>query len=347
MCRHVAPVGHVTHNESYTPHGIALVASMQRQGSTSWDTSSLKILYAEPDGGNCTAHCVTDQPLPAAIAAIRAEVAADGLAPSEFYQVNGQILQNQSAFGLYEPSNGHGEWGIFVGDSGFNLSPTTMEVAEKLLRICGIDAVRVGCGLDCGFIPCSLGYPDTAKKQAELCIDEIQRTGIKKLLVLSPQDLFTFRYMYEERLSIIPPSKVEYIDIIEFLAEQLKQKEFKPKSSKEHTTAYVDPTHAVRFPSRFDAARELSEIALGAKPIELFWRRERAHPVGSTAIQFTRPDLGIQLTESRLEDAASRGATAVVCDDPATLHELRLRNHTSLRVQGLYELLLDQLTENN
>ena len=336
------------HNESVTPHGIALVASMQRHGNLTWNASTLRVLYAEPDGGNCRAHCITDQPLPAAIAAIRAEVAAEGLAPPELTQVNDRILRKHSTFGYYESTTSKGEWGLFVGDVGFNLSPDTMQAVLKLLATCGIDAVPVGLGLDSGFIPCSIGYPDTARAQAGLCIEEIQQTGVKKLLVLSPQDLFTFRQVYKERLGMSWPSEVVLIDLVDFLADKIREGHLKvasPAKTTDHSTAYVDPTHAVRFPARFDAVRMLCEVALGSPPLELFWHRERAHPVGSTAIQFTRPDIGIRLTESRLEDAVNRGAQTVLCEDPATLHELRLRNQSPLRVQGLYEMLLEQLIE--
>ena len=347
MCRHVAPVGHVTKNESVTPHGIALIASMQRQGTLTWNPSTLSVLYAEPDGGNCRAHCITDQALPAAIAAIRAEVAAEGLAPVEITQVHDHILHHHSVFGTYQPATLQGEWGLFVGDAGFHRSSDTVNAARQLLAMCKVDVAMVGCGLDSGFIPCSLGYPDTARMQAKMCIDEIQRAGVKKLLVLSPQDLFAFRQMYAERLKISWPEEVERIDLVDFLADKVREDHLRVpsiKNSKQKIAAYVDPTHAVRLPGRFDSARVLCEAALGNPPMELFWRRERAHPVGSTAIQFTRPDIGIQLTESRLEDATNRGAQMIVCEDPATLHELRLRNQSSLRVRGLYELLLERVT---
>ena len=348
MCRHVAPVGHITHNESVTPHGIALVAAMQRRGQLTWDTSTLSVLYAEPDGGNCRAHCVTDQPLPAAIAAIRAEVADKGLAPPEVVRAHDRIVENHSVFGSYEPANEQGEWGLFVGDAGFNLSRETMHAALQLLEACGLDVVPVGCGLDSGFIPCSLGYPKTARAQACLCIEEVQRTSIKKLLVLSPQDLFAFRQMYRERLDITWPEEIVIIDLVDFLAGQvLDFKMIPPAGTADNATAYVDPTHAVRLPGRFDAARTLCEVALGYTPLELFWRQDRAHPVGSTAIQFTRPDIGVRLTEARLEDAVNRGAQSIVCDDPATLHELRLRNKSNLRVQGLYETLLARLARHS
>ncbi len=344
MCRHVAPVGHITHNESVTPHGIALVAAMQRRGQLTWNASTLDVLYAEPDGGNCRAHCVTDQPLPAAIAAIRAEVADNGLAPSKVVSAHKRIAENHSAFGSYEPVTKQGEWGLFVGDVGFNLARETMQAALKLLEACGLDVVPVGCGLDSGFIPCSLGYPITAHAQARLCIEEVQRAGIKKLLVLSPQDLFAIRQMHQERLDITWPEDVVILDLVDFLAMKVQSLEMIPPAGiTENATAYVDPTHAVRLPGRFNAARALCQVALGHAPLELFWRKDRAHPVGSTAIQFTRPDIGVRLTEARLEDAISRGAKSIVCDDPVTLHELRLRDKSNLHIQGLYETLLTRL----
>ena len=147
--------------------------------------------------------------------------------------------------------------------------------------------------------------------------------------------------MYRERLGISWPAQVECIDLVEYLADHLRIPS--PQRVMDHGTAYVDPTHAVRFPNRFDAARMLSKAALGSTPLELFWRRERAHPVGSTAIQITRPDIGIRLTEARIEDALSRGAQTILCDDPATLHELRLRNQSRIRIEGLYEMLLTRL----
>jgi Fe-S oxidoreductase len=317
---------------------------MQRQGQLTWNASTLDVLYAEPDGGNCRAHCVTDQPLPAAIAAIRAEVAENGLAPPGVVSAHERIAENHSAFGSYEPATKQGEWGLFVGDVGFNLARETMQAALRLLEACELDVVPVGCGLDSGFIPCSLGYPRTAHAQARLCIEEVQRTGIKKLLVLSPQDLFAFLQMHQERLDITWPEDVVIIDLVDFLASQVPNLKMTPSAgTPDNATAYVDPTHAVRLPGRFDAARTLCEVALGYTPLELFWRQDRAHPVGSTAIQFTRPDIGVRLTEARLEDAINRGAQSIVCDDPATLHELRLHNKHNLRVQGLYETLLARL----
>ena len=345
MCRHAAPVGHVTHNETLTPHGIALVVAMQRRGLLQWNESTLRVLYAEPDSGNCRAHCVTDQPLPAAIAAVRAQVAADGLAPPAAYEIRNRMRSTHSAFGEHLPSSGSGETALFVGDEAHNLWLQAENAALRLVTATGEAAVPVGIGLSSGYLACSLGFPELAREQAEKCIAEIRATGAHKVLVLSPQELFAFTTMYRERLGITWPKDIEVVDLACFLADACEAGKLTVQQSSADAPAagtYVDPTHAVRAPGRFDAVRTLCSLALGCPPSELFWRRKRAHPVGSTALQFTRPDIAARLTRARLEDARKQGTKTLICEDPATLHALR-QHAEGIRVIGLYETLADHL----
>lgn len=88
MCRHVCPVGHVTRRESLTPHGWALMIASVGRGLLAWDEETVQALYSCSDCGTCRAHCVTDQPLPEAIAAARADVAARDLAPAVVYETH-------------------------------------------------------------------------------------------------------------------------------------------------------------------------------------------------------------------------------------------------------------------
>src|SRR5262245_33978001 len=81
MCRHVCPVTRVTYNEATSPHGWALeIASVQR-GLLEWNAETVDLLYQCADCGLCQSFCVTDQPLPQAIVAARAEVVAGGHVP--------------------------------------------------------------------------------------------------------------------------------------------------------------------------------------------------------------------------------------------------------------------------
>ena len=335
------------HDEAVTPHGIALIVASQRRGLIGWDEETVGIVYAEPDGGNCRAHCVTDQPLPAAIAAVRAELAAQKQAPAVVYDVHERLRTGHSAFGQEapEPTDATGDVALYVGDEAPYLWPAAIDGATKLLEAAGLHPVTMGTGRSNGYLACSLGFPDTARQQAAALLDAVQTTGARQLLVLSPGDVFTFRQLYDERLGIDWPAEVELVDLAAFLGNRVAEGSlaFKP-STEQARYAYVDPTHAVRVPERFEPVRALVSAALSGPPLELFWRRERAHPVGSTALQFTRPDIAEALTRARLEDARNTGAEVLLCEDPGTLFQLnRFAASMGLRVQGLYELLAERL----
>jgi Fe-S oxidoreductase len=215
-----------------------------------------------------------------------------------------------------------------------------------LLAALGVDPVLIGVGRNNGYMASSLGLPETAKSLAHATLDELKASGAKRLLTLSPGDYFTFNQLYEERLEIPCPEDVELIEVTAFLAQQLKAGKLKLETSKDETPyAYVDPTLAVRVPTRHEAPRKLVNWVQPTSRAELLWRKERAHPVGSTALQFTRPDIAEKLTHARLRDAQQAGVQTLITDDPGTLHKLseKAEQH-NLHVQGLYELLAEHLT---
>lgn len=77
---------------------------------------------------------------------------------------------------------------------------------------------------------------------------------------------------------------------------------------------------------------------------ELFWRKERSHPCGNGALQYTVPHISGQLTDARLADAKQAGAQVVITEDPGCLSHLGNRAEPfGLHVQGFYELLADHL----
>jgi len=349
MCRHVAPVEHVTHRETLSPHGIALVIASVRRGLLEWNEDSVDVVYGASDNGNSRAHCVFDNPLPEAIAAARSEIAAQGLAPASAYQVDAALQAWGTPFAqqLPERAERKGEVALFVGDEARYLWPQALPAALQLLQAAGVDPVLIGQGRSNGFIPSSLGFPGTAQEIARANLAELEASGANRMLVLSPGDYFTFHQLYDERLGIQWPEDVELEEVTPFLARQLEGGGLRLKRSVDQTPyAYVDPTHAVRAPARHAAPRLLLSAVMQDKPRELFWRKERGHPVGSTALQFTHPHIAGQLTLARLEDAQSSGARWLLSDDPGTLSKLEgLAQGFGLRVQGLYELLAEQLDD--
>ncbi len=129
------------------------------------------------------------------------------------------------------------------------------------------------------------------------------------------------------------------------MAEQLVAGNIQLNQDVELTSvAYVDPTHSVRVTTRYEAPRQLLSAIMKEPVKELFWRRERAHPCGNGALQYTKPHIANHLAYSRLADALDNGAKMIVTEDPASLNYLRqFAPRFALQTQGLYELLAQNL----
>lgn len=349
MCRHVCPVGHITRLETLTPHGWGLTIASVQRGLLAWNIETVDVLYSCADCGLCQANCATDQPLPDAIAGARAEVTAQQLAPAIVYEI-GKMLKNYE--NLYEKqrparATGTGAVALFIGDDAQYRWPDGIAAARVLIHNTGVEAVEIGVGRNNGYLASSLGFPDTARALAQATLNELRASGAHKLIVLSPGDYFAFHQHLHERLGLTWPEEVELIELTTYLVNHLKPGMFAIEASDgEVPHAYVDPTHAVRVSVRerdTHPARTLLEHAIATPMRELFWREGRAHPVGSTALQFTQPQLAEKLTRARLEDAQATGAQMLICEDAGTLAQLaRFAGDYGLHVKGLYELLAEK-----
>ena len=347
MCRHVASVEYVTYRETLSPHGWALVIASVKRGLLEWNQDTVDVIYSAPDHGNSRAHCVTDQPLPAAIASVRAEIVNQQLAPPVVYEIDEKLRQYGTPFAQRKPGvvAGEGKVALFVGDEVQYLWPKALSAASDLLVAQGINPVMIGVGRSNGYLASSLGLPDTARLLAEATLAELENCGAERLIVLSPGDYFTFNQLYAERLGIEFPDHVELLELTTLLADLLEGGEIGFNKINDNTPyAYVDPTHSVRVPGRHAAPRKLLAAVLPETSRELFWRHERAHPVGSTALQFTKPDIAEKLTTARLDDAQRSGAQLLISDDAGTLKKLHdSAQEYNLPVRGLYEILAEQM----
>jgi Fe-S oxidoreductase len=347
MCRHVAPVGHVTSRETVTPHGVAQLVASVRRDIIDWDEDMVEALYAFSDNGNSRAHCVTSQPLGAAVAAARAEVVAEGRAPEVVYRLADQLEQWQNPYEEQspEPIEDEGETALFVGDTALYRRPSVLDAVLRLLEAIDVDPVSVGLGRNSGFLPGSLGLMDQAEVIADANIDEIRSVGANQLLVLSPGHQFALTQMYRERLGRDWANDVSVTNVLSVLAEAMDRGEISfQQGGNDAPYAYVDPTHAVRVKGSYDAPRRLAEAVLPGDRKELFWREGRAHPCGNLALAYTHPDLAERLTRERLRDAKECGARQIVTEDPGSLYHLdKYAGEFGIEVRGLYEVLADRI----
>ena len=343
MCTHVAPVGFYTRLETYSPHGIALIATSEERDLIGWDAETVSIMFSEVDGGNSRAHCVFSQPFEESVAAVRAQLVSHGLAPDRVIEAQHKIVTYGNPYEEQAPqlADDQGDYALFVGDAAAYLWPTAVHAAADLLKKVGVEPVLVGIGRNNGLLAHSLGYPDLAQELAAATLDDIERSGAKTLLVLSAGDFYAFTDALQERLDMALPEGVEIVEVGQLLIDGGHVRAAGGGEG-EPAAAYVDPTHAVRLPNRHNTARTLASAAAGGELVELFWRRDRAHPVGSTYLQFGNPQLAETLTRARLEDAKNVGATKLLCEDPATLYQLsRFANDYGIEVVGIFEELVD------
>ena len=132
MCRHVCPVGHVTRLETLTPHGWGLTISSIRRGTLAIDDSTVDAIYSCADCGTCRANCVTDQPLPSAIAAMRAEIAAEGKALPAVYEIQAKLEKWSNPYAGQAPLPVKEE-----GDVALEQALKLFEEGKKLGAKCG------------------------------------------------------------------------------------------------------------------------------------------------------------------------------------------------------------------
>jgi Fe-S oxidoreductase len=343
MCRHVAPVGHVTHQEALTPHGVALTIASEKRGLIEWSPETVGIVYSEVDGGNSQAHCVTDQPFETAVSTIRADLVNRSLSPAAIYEMQTKLADNWSILGSDQPvmPNAKGDVALFVGDEAHYHRPQMVETAVTLLSKCGIQPVLIGAGIGNGFATSTVGLLESAKKQANAILEQLKASGATRLLVFSAGDYYAFTHLFAERLGIAWPTDVQVEEVLTVLANhELALTE----TAVGEPIAYIDPNHAIRISKRSKTPRTLLSQTIAVPLVELFWRADRAHPVGHSALYLTQPQIAETLTRARLEDAKATGAKTIICEDPATLFELeKYAGEYELFVHGLYEWLADHL----
>lgn len=347
MCRHTCPVGFVTNLETLTPRGWGLTIASVKRGLISWNEQTIGALYSCADCGLCRAHCVTDQPLPEAIAAARSEVVNRALAPAVVYELDEALKKWGNPYEEKKPEavSEQGAVALFVGDAARYLWPSALEAALALLKAAGVEPVLIGVGRNNGYLASSLGLQETAVSLAQANLDELRASGAERLLVLTPGDYDAFQRIYDERLGLDWPDGVALMEVVEVLAQAVEAGNLKFNgASNDQPFAYVDPTHTVRVEGRYNRPRRLLTAVMGHSGVNMFWREGRAHPSGNTALQFTQPAISDQLTQARLEDAVQAGARRVITEDPGGLYQLnRHAAANGLQVEGLYELLAGQL----
>jgi heterodisulfide reductase subunit D len=345
MCRHVCPVTRVTYNEATSPHGWALEIASVRRGLLDWNAETTDRLYQCADCGLCQSFCVTDQPLPDAIVAARAEVVVAGRAPAAVGEIDAALRTWGNTYSVVAPSPEATEWAdtaLLVGSTAFYREWESVHAARRLLGRAGIEHALAAVGRSSGYLAYTLGLHDTARQLARAAIAELEHLGCRRLLVLSPGQAHTLRHVYP-LLGVALPEQIEVIELTSLLAGLLEEGRLKFLQT-DAQLAYHDACQTPRIDGRWRAPRRLL-AALTIQPLhEGFWREKRATPCGASGgLPWTQPDLAAGLARAALADATRNGARLIVTDAPQCLAHLRANAASGVEVTGLYELLTERI----
>src|SRR5690606_9883940 len=120
---------------------------------------------------------------PEGIAAARAQVVEQGLAPAIVYEM-AEILgkwENPYAPQRPERSTATGDTALFVGDEGHLLKPSLVAAAVELLRAVGVEPVLIGAGRNTGYLASSMGLQSVAQDLALANLAELESSGASRL----------------------------------------------------------------------------------------------------------------------------------------------------------------------
>src|SRR5688500_15608865 len=199
------------------------------------------------------------------MAAARAEVTAQHLAPAVVYEVGEMLEKYENPYVQQTPENviSTGAVALFVGDEALHRWPGAISAARTLIRATGVSAVEIGVGRNNGYLASSLGFPETARTLAKATLDELRVSGAGKLLVRSPGDYFAFNQHLVERLGLIWPEEVKLIELTSYLHDHFNAGRLTFTTLEDTTPyAYVDPAHAVRVPASRAAAPAILNAVL-------------------------------------------------------------------------------------
>ncbi len=247
-----------------------------------------------------------------------------------------------------------GEYLYFVGclpyfDAFFtDLDLNTLDIAKstiKLLNHLGIEPVLAGNERCCGHDLLWTGDIDNFRKLAQHNIEEIRRTGAKKLIASCPECYRTLKVDYPRYVGSLG---VEVIHISQFLAEKISEGRLKLRSLNRRVT-YQDPCRLGRFSSIYDEPRQMMG-AIEELELKEMGKSGKTSVCCGTSAWMGCSSLSKQIQVARLKEAKSTGADLLITACPkceihfrCTMNDEKAGEEVRIEIKDLVSLIAGQL----
>ena len=297
------------------------------EGEIKWSESLGEILYSCTTCDNCVQSCKFpfNRDIVNMIIAAREEMVANGLVIPKV----AHFFRNIEAYGnpYREIRENRGRWAegigierytgqeflLYVGCVGSydEKGQRAAKALGELLLKAGISFGILGFAEECdGNEIRLLGESRVFQMLRDKNIELFEKTGVKKIITLSPHSYNVFRNGY--------PSKFEVFHYTKILLDLIKEGRLKPTSELNMRVTYHDPCFLGRHAGEYEAPRDVLKAIPGVDLIEMERNRDNSFCCGGGSGNFYTDFFGgVENSPSRIRvreaDKTRAGILAVAC----------------------------------
>lgn len=350
----MCPVNEVNGFQSYSAKGKLVLASALLDGRLKYNEEIVKHVFMCSDCGACEQNCFFFLELGDISSALKADLVERGLSMKDHMLMLQNAQKTDNIFGqphekrlqwLAEKPKKKGETVYFVGCT-TSLARTRIAKANcNVMKSSGLDFTLLEQEKCCGFPLLSIGQTEFAKAFAKYNVEQIERTGAKRVVFSCPGCYRMFRKEYPKLLGPLP---FEAVHTTELYEELLDEGQLTPKRKLSFAVTYHDPCHLGRHMNVYDSPRKILENIPGLKLVEMTRNRECAYCCGAGGGNLPQafPEVAASIAVARLKEATKTDAQLLASACPACISNFMLakkRSKTGIEIKDVAELVVETL----
>lgn len=335
MCRHLCPVGLVTGRESNTPRAKALLLDMEQKGTTDMQVYAEEMFQCALCA-SCAFNCETGYEPPVYIREARRNIVANGLAPDAVMNVIEKLMAAEAQ--AQKPAAETADVLVYIGAHGTKAAEEMAEAFGSVLHKAGVTYMTLTAEpADGNELYDLIGETAEVKAVAKKCVDAINGSGAKKVVVLNPS---AARMFLQEYPAWGLELSAEVVTATAFAAELLKEGKLKMKQAAGVVT-YHDPCRLARDLEETEPARELIR-AMGYELKEMIQSKKLTKCCGGLVLEAHSPKLARLTASGRISDADRIDVSLMLTACPGCSSVLQ-KGEGKAEVKDLF-VLLDENT---
>jgi len=331
MCRHLCPVGLATGKESNTPRAKALLLDMEQKGTVEMSVYAEEMFHCALCA-SCASHCETGYEPPVYIREARRNIVANGLAPDYVMNVIDKLMAADAE--TQKPASETADVLVYIGAHGIETAKEMAEAFGSVLTKAGVTYMTLTAEpADGNELYDLIGETAEVKAVAKKCVDAINGTGAKKVVVLNPS---AARMFLQEYPAWGLDLAAEVVTATAFAAELLKEGKLKMKQAAGVVT-FHDPCRLARDLEETEPARELIR-AMGYELKEMIQSKKVTKCCGGLVLDAHSPRLSKLTASGRINDADRIDVSVMITACPGCSSVLK-KGEGKAEVKDLFALL--------